>query len=119
MSKSGMTLGEFLREQRSLAQLSLREMARLTHVSNAYLSQIERGLHAPSLRVLRALADALEMPVADLVNLDEGAARQAPSVTPPSCDVETAIKRDPQLSERHKQALLALYLSCVEHENPT
>jgi transcriptional regulator with XRE-family HTH domain len=119
MSESGMTLGEFLREQRSLARLSLREMARLTRVSNAYLSQIERGLHAPSLRVLRAVADVLEVPVEDLVNLDDGAAKPVPSVTTPSCDVETAIKRDPRLSERHKQALLALYLSCVEHDRPS
>jgi transcriptional regulator with XRE-family HTH domain len=119
MSKSGMTLGEFLRERRSLAQLSLREMARLTHVSNAYLSQVERGLHAPSLRVLRALADALEMPVEDLVNLDEAQAQRAPAGTSPSYDVETAIKHDPRLTERHKQALLALYLSCVEHGKPS
>jgi transcriptional regulator with XRE-family HTH domain len=49
-------LGEFIRAQRKLANLSLREMADLTHVSNAYLSQIERGLHEPSVRVLRAVA---------------------------------------------------------------
>ena len=63
MSSSSLgALGAYLREQRELAQLSLRELSRLTHVSNAYLSQIERGLHEPSLRVLRALASALEDP---------------------------------------------------------
>ena len=71
MTESGGPLGRFLREQRALASLSLREMARMAQVSNAYLSQVERGLHAPSLRVMRALADALEVPVEDLVHLSD------------------------------------------------
>lgn len=54
-------LGTFIRTQRQLARLSLRELASLTSVSNAYLSQIERGLHQPSLKVLRSIADALEL----------------------------------------------------------
>src|ERR1700754_1327378 len=54
-------LGEFIRAQRRLANLSLREMASLTSVSNAYLSQVERGLHQPSLKVLRSIADALQL----------------------------------------------------------
>ena len=54
-------LGGFIRQQRRIADLSLRELASLTSVSNAYLSQIERGLHQPSLRVLRAIADALDV----------------------------------------------------------
>ena len=53
--------GSFLRSQRRLAKLSLREMAERTKVSNAYLSQIERGLHAPSVRVLRSIAKALDL----------------------------------------------------------
>jgi transcriptional regulator with XRE-family HTH domain len=60
-------LGRFIREQREHAQLSLREMARMADISNAYLSQVERGLHEPSIRVLNALADALEVPVQDLI----------------------------------------------------
>jgi transcriptional regulator with XRE-family HTH domain len=89
-------------------------MARLADVSNAYLSQIERGLHAPSLRVLRALADALEVPVEDLVHLDDDrGADQASSVAPSSDDVERAIKRDARLTETHKRALLAVYRSYV------
>src|SRR5689334_12386049 len=55
-------LGEFIRTQRKLANLSLREMAALTDLSNAYLSQIERGLHEPSVRVLRSIALALGLP---------------------------------------------------------
>ena len=55
------TLGAFIRAQRQLADLSLREMATMTDVSNAYLSQIERGLHQPSVRVLSAIALALRV----------------------------------------------------------
>src|SRR5437588_4306137 len=53
--------GSFLRAQRRLANLSLREMAARTNLSNAYLSQIERGLHTPSVRVLRLVAQALDL----------------------------------------------------------
>src|SRR6267154_978125 len=60
-------LGGFIRMQRRLADMSLREMASLTSVSNAYLSQIERGLHQPSLRVLRSIAQALSIAPEDLL----------------------------------------------------
>ena len=114
MRDPGARLGAYLREQRSLAQLSLREMARLADISNAYLSQIERGLHVPSLRVLRALADALGMPVEDLVHLDRGGQKQEGHVISATSEVEIAIKRDLRLTEAHKQALLVVYRSCVE-----
>jgi len=110
----GARLGEYLRERRSLAQLSVREMARLADISNAYLSQIERGLHVPSLRVLRALADVLGMPVEDLVHLDHAEKKQESRATSATSDVEIAIKRDPRLTEAHKEALLVIYRSCVE-----
>src|SRR5580658_1487503 len=54
-------LGAFIREQRKRANLSLRQLAELTSLSNPYLSQIERGLHQPSVRVLRAISDALNL----------------------------------------------------------
>src|SRR5918996_961558 len=60
-------LGAFIRAQRQLADLSLREMAALTRISNAYLSQVERGLHQPSLTVLRAIADALGLTTEQLL----------------------------------------------------
>lgn len=85
----------------------------MAQVSNAYLSQIERGMHAPSLRVMRALADVLEVPVEDLVHLSDKDEQRA-SAPPPSHDVESAIKRDPRLTEAHKQALLAVYRSYVD-----
>ena len=53
--------GRFLRAQRKLADLSLRELAAMADVSNAYVSQLERGQHQPSVRVLRALAEALNI----------------------------------------------------------
>lgn len=54
-------LGAFIRRQRKLANLTLRELARRTDISNPYLSQLERGLHQPSVRVLKALAAALDV----------------------------------------------------------
>ena len=114
MAESSGPLGAFLRQQRALARLSVREMARQANVSNAYLSQIERGLHAPSLRVMRALADALDMPVEDLVHLSDGDENHSTPGGSQSSDVEAAIKRDPRLSEGRKQALLAVYRSYVE-----
>jgi transcriptional regulator with XRE-family HTH domain len=60
-------LGAFIRAQRQLADLSLREMAALTRISNAYLSQVERGLHQPSLSVLRAIAEGLGLTTEQLL----------------------------------------------------
>ena len=57
----------FIRVQRQLAHMSLREVAALTSVSNAYLSQVERGLHQPSLRVLRSIAQALNIAPEELL----------------------------------------------------
>ena len=103
-------LGSFIREQRRVADLSLRELAALTSISNAYLSQVERGLHQPSLSVLRAIAQALGLPPASLLTraglLDEPAgAGAAPAST------EGAIRADPQLTAEEKEALVAVYRS--------
>jgi transcriptional regulator with XRE-family HTH domain len=102
------TLGEFLRAQRKLANLSLRELAAMTDLSNAYLSQIERGMHQPSVRVLRSIADALELSTNTLLahaGLFDDAGRTRPT--------EEAIRADPILSGEQKQALLAVYRSYV------
>ena len=61
-------LGGFIRAQRQLAKLSLRDMATMTSVSNAYLSQVERGLHQPSLKVLHSIADALQLSTEQLLS---------------------------------------------------
>ncbi len=104
-------LGAFIKSQRRLAALSLRQLADMTSVSNAYLSQIERGMHQPSLRVLRAVAGALDLPPSLLLE-HAGMDRADPS--PSSDAVEAvataaAIQRDPDLSEADKQLLLAMY----------
>ena len=99
-------LGEFIRVQRELAQLSLRQLADLAKVSNAYLSQVERGLYRPSAQVLKNVADALKVSVESMYAraglLDEDDA-------PPQPDVEQAIRLDDTLSADQKEALLRLY----------
>lgn len=108
-------LGTFLRGQRKLANLSLREMAERTKVSNAYLSQIERGLHAPSVRVLRSIAQALDLSAeamlaqAGLVDVDMAGAGAAGR--PEAMRTENAIRTDPDLTDDQKEALLSVYRS--------
>jgi transcriptional regulator with XRE-family HTH domain len=111
------TLGSFIRMQRHLAQLSLREMAAITAVSNAYLSQVERDLHQPSLKVMQSIADALGIPAADLLRQagfatpDNDSARASESDGPGYVDTERAIKTDPRLTQAQREALLGVYRS--------
>ena len=113
-SASMNALGEFIRTQRQLAKLSLREMAAMTSVSNAYLSQVERGLHQPSLKVLHAIADALQLSTEQLLG-QAGWATGAPSSAPPAPGgTEEAIRTDPRLSPEQRAALLSVYRSFVE-----
>jgi transcriptional regulator with XRE-family HTH domain len=109
-------LGGFIRMQRRLADMSLREMAGLTSVSNAYLSQIERGLHQPSLRVLRSIAQALGIAPEDLLRRanfmsSDGDATDAGHSAPPAPDTEVAIAADPRLTPTQREALLNVYRS--------
>jgi transcriptional regulator with XRE-family HTH domain len=109
------TLGSFIRMQRNLAQLSLREMAAMTAVSNAYLSQVERDLHQPSLKVMQSIADALGIPTTDLLR-QAGFAEPESSATSAAedsghPDTERAIKTDPRLSQAQREALLGVYRS--------
>jgi transcriptional regulator with XRE-family HTH domain len=104
-------LGAFIRAQRQLAKLSLRQAAALANVSNPYLSQIERGLHEPSVHVLRSIARALDVSAEALL---ESAGllsdRDAPGPSGAS-DTEAAIRTDPALTDEQKQALLSVYRS--------
>jgi transcriptional regulator with XRE-family HTH domain len=104
-------LGEFIRSQRRLANLSLRQMASLSTISNAYLSQVERGLYKPSAEVLKAIADALHLSVRTLY-ARVGFLEEEPEPTDPS-DVEKAIRLDSRLSTEQKDALLHVYRSFV------
>jgi transcriptional regulator with XRE-family HTH domain len=105
-------LGGFIRSQRRLANLSLRDLAARTEISNPYLSQIERGLHEPSVRVLKAIAGALNLSAETLLSqagLLEG--RPPGSAVEGGGDAEAAIRADPYLSDEQKQALLSVYHS--------
>ena len=110
------TLGSFIKAQRQVANLSLREMARMTDVSNAYLSQIERGLHQPSVRVLRSLAAALNVSAetllarAGLIDGDDTAAENAEPPAGPERTV-AAILADTSLTSEQREALLSVYRS--------
>jgi transcriptional regulator with XRE-family HTH domain len=114
-------LGAFLRSQRRLARLSLRDMAERTKVSNAYLSQLERGLHAPSVRVLRSIGKALDLSAEAMLaqaglmedEPDRGAGEPRPDkpAGPRQPSTEAAIRADPNLSDDQKDALLSVYRS--------
>jgi transcriptional regulator with XRE-family HTH domain len=98
--------GQFIHTQRKLAKLSLRELAARTDVSNAYLSQLERGLHAPSIRVLKSLADAFNVSAETMLEQAGLLEDDEDDDTP---GVEEAIKADSKLSRDQKEALLAVY----------
>ncbi len=106
MSERRDEVGDFIRVQRELAHLSLRQLADLAKVSNAYLSQVERGLYRPSAQVLKNIADALKLSVeavyakAGLLDEDE---------TAPAPDVAEAIRLDDSLTAEQKEALIRLY----------
>ncbi|WP_405855977.1 helix-turn-helix domain-containing protein [Streptomyces sp. NBC_00090] len=98
-------LGEYLREQRRTAQLSLRQLADAAGVSNPYLSQIERGLRKPSAEVLQQVAKALRISAETLYVragiLDEKEREEL--------ETRAVILADPSINERQKQVLLQIY----------
>jgi transcriptional regulator with XRE-family HTH domain len=104
-------LGEFIRQQRGTAQLSLRRMSELAGISNPYLSQIERGLRKPSAEILRQIAKALRIQ-AETLYVRAGILEERD----PSDDLAGEILRDAWLNEEQKQTLLRIYLS-FRHEN--
>jgi transcriptional regulator with XRE-family HTH domain len=116
-------LGAFIRTQRRMANLSLRQLAELTHLSNPYLSQIERGLHQPSVRVLKQISDALNvsaetlMAQAGLIDkvAADAAGESAEAVASPKAPAPTedSIRADQRLSEEQKAALIAVYRSML------
>jgi transcriptional regulator with XRE-family HTH domain len=102
--------GTYLRNQRHLAQLSLRQLADLTKVSNPYLSQIERGLHRPSIAIIKSLAEALNLSTSDLLAHAADIVADEESAT----STEGAIRNDPLLKDSQKSALLAVYRAMVD-----
>jgi transcriptional regulator with XRE-family HTH domain len=116
---SGNNLGDYLREQRQSARLSLRQLSELAGVSNPYLSQIERGLKKPSAEILQQLAKGLEVSAESLYVragiLDERHG-DAPASAGAALDTRAVIGADPQLTDRQKAALLDIYDSFVGTE---
>ena len=114
VGKTVENLGDYLREQRVSAQLSLRQLAEQTGVSNPYLSQIERGLRRPSAEVLQQIAKALRISAetlyvrAGILDPENGEVRS----------VELAILADSGLTERQKQSLLDVYASFRSANQP-
>jgi transcriptional regulator with XRE-family HTH domain len=113
-------LGAFIHSQRKLANLSLRQLADLTSLSNPYLSQVERGLHQPSVRALKAIADALNVSAETLLAeaglVDAMARKQDERSQGPPPETEAAIRADERLSEAQRTALIAVYRSMLDRE---
>jgi len=107
-------LGEIIRRQRELSELSMRQFASLAGISNPYLSQIERGLREPSERVLDAIAAALQVS-ADTLYEQAG---MTVGAEPEASAVEQAVREDPRLTGRQRQALLEVYRSFTAHARP-
>jgi len=95
-------LGDFIRNQRAITRLSLRQVATLAEISNPYLSQVERGVHEPSASILRRLAEAL-FERAGLLDPEQH----------PAPDVESAIRLDDRLTPEQKETLLRVYFGFV------
>lgn len=106
----GESLGEYLREQRTNAKLSLRQLADLAGVSNPYLSQIERGLKRPSAEILQELAKGLQIS-AETLYVKAGFLDERTVSEHRPWDVETAITADRALSDRQKDTLIDIYRS--------
>jgi transcriptional regulator with XRE-family HTH domain len=100
------SLGDIIRRRRELAELPIRRFAAMAGISGPYLSQIERGLRAPSDRVLQAIAGALRT-TADALRSEAG-----PDWDPPPA-VLAAIAADQRLNPRQRQALTEVYLAFV------
>jgi transcriptional regulator with XRE-family HTH domain len=104
-------VGDYIREQRRTAQVSLRQLAKLAGVSNPYLSQIERGLRRPSAEILQQIAKGLRIS-AETLYLQAGILEERDG----DLEVIAAILRDTRISERQRQVLVEIYESfCREN----
>ncbi len=106
MTEGKRDLGGFIREQRRIAEMSLRRLSEVAGISNPYLSQIERGLRKPSAEILQQIARGLSISAETLYVqagiLDEGSERS---------DLVAAIRSAPELNDLQKRALLEVYKS--------
>ena len=102
-------LGDFIKSQRRLAELSQRELARLADLSDAYLSQLERGLHEPSVRVVTGLAHTLNVPSDRLLRY----LGRDDLVTDASPSTESVISTDDRLTDAQKQSMIDVYRAFI------
>src|SRR5579859_478102 len=107
------SIGEYIREQREQAKISMRQLAQSAGVSNPYLSQIERGLRKPSADILQQIAKGLRIS-AEALYVQAGILEDRPA----DSGVRSALLADPELNERQKQVLMEIYES-FRKENAT
>ena len=106
-------LGALIRQQRELAQLPMRELAKMVGISNPYLSQIERGLRAPSDAVLKSIAETLEISADDLYSR-AGFVERPQLSDGQSADLGVAIEAATELTAAQRRALLEIYRSFLD-----
>lgn len=106
-------IGDYIRDQREQAKISLRQLAEQAGVSNPYLSQIERGLRKPSADILQQIAKGLRIS-AEALYVQAGILEDRPA----DSGVRSALLADPQLSERQKQVLIEIYESFRRESEP-
>jgi|SRR6516165_5122453 transcriptional regulator with XRE-family HTH domain len=107
------SLGEFIRSQRELANLSMRQLAEIAKISNPYLSQVERGLYKPSADVLKNIANALHMS-AETMYAQAGLLDDSSEES--HHGVEHAVKLDPRLTTDQKETIIRIYRSFIGKE---
>jgi len=109
------SLGDFIRGQRELANLSMRQLAEIAKISNPYLSQVERGLYKPSADVLKNIANALHMS-AETMYAQAGLLDDSPDRDESHHGVEHAVRLDPLLSVDQKETIIRIYRSFLGRE---
>ena len=113
MNDNWKNLGEFIKAQRELANLSLRQLADMSDISNPYLGQIERGMYKPSADVLKNIASALRIS-AEAMYAQAGLLDEKPPAADGTQAVEDAIKLDPALTTDQKETLIRIYRGFTE-----
>ncbi len=113
MNDNWKSLGEFIKAQRELANLSLRQLADMADISNPYLGQIERGMYKPSADVLKNIASALRIS-AEAMYAQAGLLDEKPANGGGVQAVEDAIKLDPALTTDQKETLIRIYRGFTE-----
>src|ERR1700748_2402456 len=107
------SIGEYIREQREQARISMRQLAQTAGVSNPYLSQIERGLRKPSADILQQIAKGLRIS-AEALYVQAGILDDRPA----DSGVRSSLLADPELSERQKQVLMEIYEAFRKEDAP-